>query len=345
MGSGPAGNGAISGYVRSLTTVGTDVYVGADMKNIAGIAQADNVARWNGTAWSALGSNAAGTDGWFPASTYIYALTGSGSKVYAAGGFLDAGGDPTADYIGVFDGSAWHPVGSNGAGNGPFNNEVHALTIFPATDPRRLYAGGSFTDAGGDPQADAMASFALTPVTPTPTPTPTPAPSPAPTPTPTPVPTPVPTPTPTPVPTPTPTPDTIRPKITTLRLSNIVLRPAPFGASVRAARARIGTIVSFTLSERGSVKFTVDRSTTGRTVKGKCVKTTSTNRGKPSCKRWVAVKGSFKVAGKKGTNKIEFRGRIGGRALSPGRYRLNARETDLAANTSTTRRTAFRIVR
>jgi hypothetical protein len=162
---------------------------------------------------------------------------------------------------------------------------------------------------------------------------------------PTPVPTPTPTPQPTPVATPTPTPDTTLPKITSLRMSNTVLRPAPSGASFRAARIRIGTIVSFTLSERGSVKFTVDRSTTGRTVKGKCVKTTSTNRSKPSCRRWVAVKGSFKVSGKQGLNKIEFRGRVGGRALSPGRYRLNARETDLAANTSLTRRTAFRIVR
>jgi hypothetical protein len=155
----------------------------------------------------------------------------------------------------------------------------------------------------------------------------------------------VPTPTPQPTPTPTPTPDTTPPRITSYRLSNTVLRPAPFGASWRAARVRIGTNVSFTLSEPGSVRFTVDRSTTGRSVKGKCVKTTSTNRSKPSCKRWAVVKGSFKVTGKKGLNKIEFRGRIGGRALSRGRYRLNARETDRAANRSLTRRTAFTVVR
>ena len=57
------------------------------------------------------------------------------------------------------------------------------------------------------------------------------------------------------------------------------------------------------------------------------------------------MKGSFTVTGKKGANRIELRGRIGGRTLAPGSYRLNARETDPAANRSPTKRTAFRIVR
>jgi hypothetical protein len=70
VGSGPACVcGAITDFVRSLTTIGTDLYVGTDAKDVAGIAQADNVARWNGTAWTAVGSDAAGTGGWFPTST------------------------------------------------------------------------------------------------------------------------------------------------------------------------------------------------------------------------------------------------------------------------------------
>jgi hypothetical protein len=148
-----------------------------------------------------------------------------------------------------------------------------------------------------------------------------------------------------PTPTPTPTPDTTNPTITALRLSRTTFRAASSGGPFRAARAAIGTDVSFTLSEPGSVRFTIDRSTTGRTVKGKCVKQTSKNRARPPCKRWLPVQGSFTVTGKKGLNKIELSGRIGGRTLSPGRYRLNARETDRAANRSTTKRTAFTIVR
>ena len=67
MGSGAGpGLGAVDSYVRSLATSGTDVYVGTDAVNVAQIANADHVARWNGSAWSAVGSNTAGTDGWFP---------------------------------------------------------------------------------------------------------------------------------------------------------------------------------------------------------------------------------------------------------------------------------------
>ncbi len=341
LGSGPACVcGAINDFVRSLTAVGTDVYVGTDAKDVAGIAQADNVARWNGSGWSALGSNAAGTSGWFPTTSYIYALTGFGSKVFAAGSFTDAGGDPTADHVAVFDGSAWHAVGSNGAGNGPWvSAEGHALEVFDraasASIPKRLFAGGNFTSAGGDTLARGIASFSLAAITPVPTPTPTP------------VPTPVATPTPMPQPTPTPTPtaDTTPPTITSLRLSRTTFRAAPSGAPFRAARAAIGTDVTFTLSEPGSVRFTIDRSAAGRTVKGKCVKPSSANRRRPACKRWLAVKGSFTVSGKKGVNRIELRGRIGGRTLKPGRYRLNARETDRAANRSATKRTTFTIVR
>ncbi len=56
MGSGPStGGGAVDDYVRSLASSGNDVYIGTDSLNVAGIAQADHVAKWNGSAWSALG--------------------------------------------------------------------------------------------------------------------------------------------------------------------------------------------------------------------------------------------------------------------------------------------------
>jgi hypothetical protein len=278
MGSGVnACSCALNGFVRSLTAVGTDIYVGTDAKAVGGIVQADNVVRWSGAAgaWSAVGSNAAGTGGWFPFTTTIYGLTSSGSKIYATGNFTDAGGDPAADNVAVFDGTAWHSVGSDGAGNGPWVGDGSSLAIFPAVEPRRLYAGGGFTSAGGDTQARGVASFSIAAVTPTPTPTPTPVP--------TPVATPVPTPQPTPVPTPTPTPDVTAPTISSLRLSRTTFRAALSGAPFRAARAPVGTFVSFTLSEPGSVRFTVDRSVAGRTVKSRCVKPSSSNRARPRC--------------------------------------------------------------
>jgi hypothetical protein len=156
MGSGAApGGGAVTGFVRALAANGTDVYVGTDSTNVAGIAQADHVVKWNGSAWSALSSNTGGTDGWFPTSSTINSLTASGSDVYAGGNFQNANGDPVADQIAHFDGSAWHPVGSNGAGNGPLDGNVTALGTFGG----QLVAGGSFTHGGGNPLASFAASF------------------------------------------------------------------------------------------------------------------------------------------------------------------------------------------
>ena len=156
MGTGPTGR-AVDDYVRSLAAHGTNVYIGTDAVNVAGIAQADHVARWNGTAWSALGANAAGTDGWFPSSSFIYALATYGSIVVAAGSFQNANGTAAADDIAYFDGTLWRPIGSNGAGNGPVTGNMNALGITLG----KVYLGGSFTTAGGDSFAQYLAAYAL----------------------------------------------------------------------------------------------------------------------------------------------------------------------------------------
>ena len=124
-----------------------------------------------------------------------------------------------------------------------------------------------------------------------------------------------------------------------------MFRAARSGPAFRAAAVPVGAKVTFTLSEAGSVRFEIERSSSGRRVEGKCVKPTSRNRARPSCKRWVVQKGSFTVKGKRGSNRIELRGRIGGRTLAPGAYRLVARETDAAGNPSPAKRTASSIVR
>ena len=135
-----------------------------------------------------MGSNTAGTDGWFPAGTNIYDLVSVGANVFATGTFQDANGDARADNIAWFDGANWRPVGSNGAGNGPWVGEGSALALVD----RQLYAAGNFTSAGGDNQAQSAASFGLSQIIAYPTPTVTPGPGPVPTPTVTPTPTPAP---------------------------------------------------------------------------------------------------------------------------------------------------------
>ena len=163
-------------FVRGLTAVGTDAYVGTEANDIAGIAQADHVAKWNGSAWSALGADTGGANGWFPATTSINALAGTGSYLFATGTFQNANGDARADNVAFFDGSDWHPVGSDGAGNGPWIGNGLALALVD----RQLYAAGNFTSAGGDTQAHSAASFSLTQIIAYPTPTVTPGPSPGP---------------------------------------------------------------------------------------------------------------------------------------------------------------------
>jgi hypothetical protein len=140
-----------------MASNGTDVYIGTDSVNVANIAQADHVARWNGSAWSALGANSAGTDGWLPTTAFIYALAAKGSQVVATGSFQNANGNPMADHIASFDGTTWKPLGSNGAGNGPWIGNGLAVAIIG----NEVYAGGNFTSAGGDPVASYIARYSL----------------------------------------------------------------------------------------------------------------------------------------------------------------------------------------
>ncbi|MDX6442668.1 MAG: hypothetical protein QOE43_2397 [Gaiellaceae bacterium] len=156
LGSGvSAGGGAVDDYVRSLGSNGNDVYIGTDSVNVAGIAQADHVAKWNGSAWSALGANAAGTDGWLPQTAFIYAIAATSSQVVVTGSFQNADGNATADHIASFAGGAWKPLGSDGAGNGPFIGNGLALAVVG----KDIYAGGNFTSAGGDGHASYIARF------------------------------------------------------------------------------------------------------------------------------------------------------------------------------------------
>lgn len=147
----------IGGIVRALAAKGTDVYVSSDGVNIGNDPKADHLVMWNGSAYSALGSDTAGTNGWFPSSAYIYSMTTTGGLLFATGSFQNANGNPRADVVAWFDGTSWRALGSNGAGDGPWVGEGSALAIFKG----QLYAGGNFTSAGGDTMAKFAASHSL----------------------------------------------------------------------------------------------------------------------------------------------------------------------------------------
>ena len=160
-GAGPC-SCAVDDFVRALASDGTNVYVGSDSNNIAGIVQADHVAKWNGSSWSALGSNAAGTDGYLPAVAPVDAVLSVGSHVYASGNWFNVGGDATSDFLADFDGTSWKPVGTNGAGDGALTAKGESLAMFGGV----LHVGGNFTKAGGDVLAQFVARFVGVPPAP-----------------------------------------------------------------------------------------------------------------------------------------------------------------------------------
>jgi hypothetical protein len=120
----------VNGDVNAIA-LGTNgsVYVGGKF-SIAGETAALNVAKWDGTSWSALGSGLSNT---------VRALAFYNNNLYAAGDFTSAGGIP-ANRIAKWDGTAWSALGAG------VNDVVQALTIDASG---AVYAGGSFTTAGG----------------------------------------------------------------------------------------------------------------------------------------------------------------------------------------------------
>lgn len=68
------------------------------------------------------------------------------------------------------------------------------------------------------------------------------------------------------------------------------------------------------------------------------------NREARRCTRYVLLSGSFGHQGQAGANSFVFPGRLRGRRLAPGRYRLRGEATNSAGSTSALKRIPFRIV-
>jgi hypothetical protein len=112
--------------------------------------------------------------------------------------------------------------------------------------------------------------------------------------------------------------DTDAPVVSGFRSTNKVFAVGPARTATLAAVR--GTRFRYTLSEGATATLKIKRRD-GRTV-GKLIR-----------------------SGRKGANTIRFSGRIGKRALKPGRYRAVLTAIDAAAHRSTAKRVSFRIVR
>jgi len=126
---------------------GPALYAGGWFTN-AGEVEAACIAKWNGTAWSALGS---GVNQRVRALTAYDDGTGRGPVLYAGGDFTIAGGKPVSR-LAKWDGTDWSSPGG-GVHSGTSSSTVYAfvaVTEEPGAIPA-LYVGGSFRTAGTTP--------------------------------------------------------------------------------------------------------------------------------------------------------------------------------------------------
>ena len=140
---------ALNGIFNAMIADGTNIYAGGVI-NIGVDPTNHNVIQCSGTNWEyvgdGLGNGLAGGEVW--------ALAKAGGDLYAGGSFTYAGiGDnENVQRIAKLDpiSGTWQPVG-----NGITNGTVYAI----AGVGNNLYIGGSFTNAGGNPQANYIAEL------------------------------------------------------------------------------------------------------------------------------------------------------------------------------------------
>jgi hypothetical protein len=148
VGGGVTGD-SLTASINTIAVSGSDAYIGGNFF-AAGATAANNIVRWNGSQWLALGR---GVDGClnpnpnFPCSPYVATIAVKGNDLYAGGRFTAAGG-VSANNIARWDGERWHALG----------NGANGLVLKLAVHGDWIYAGGTFTEIDGV-KANGIARF------------------------------------------------------------------------------------------------------------------------------------------------------------------------------------------
>jgi hypothetical protein len=145
-----------------------------------------------------------------------------------------------------------------------------------------------------------------------------------------------------PAPTPASTPAPPTPTLSSLSLTPSRFRTANIGGAIISAakKAPVGSRVQYELNVSATVQFSVQRLGKGRKVGKRCVALNRSNRERKACRLAPRQIGKpFAHLGAAGPNRFTFTGRLGGKALSPGSYRL------VGQLGSSTRSAPFTIVR
>ncbi len=145
-------------------------------------------------------------------------------------------------------------------------------------------------------------------------------------------------------------PDTLAPVVSNFGLTNnpfVVSRSKTptFGFSTAKKRKhKKGTTFRYTLSESATVKIAIARGRSGRRKGKRCVAPTHKLRKARKCVR-LSLQGTLTRTSHKGANRVAFSGRIGSKALKPGRYQATLTATDGAKNKSKPKTITFSIVK
>ena len=133
LGDGIFGFNGPTAEASALAVYDGDLIVGGNYDLFLQGPNANNIARWDGSAWHRLGDGMGGVT--IPA---VVALTVHEGDLIAGGAFLTAGGQD-ANRVARWDGTEWHPLG------GGFPDIVRDLEVHD----NALIAGGSFLPVGG----------------------------------------------------------------------------------------------------------------------------------------------------------------------------------------------------
>ncbi|MDO8631041.1 MAG: hypothetical protein Q7R41_11165, partial [Phycisphaerales bacterium] len=138
MGTGVSGVVIGSPSVKALTTYGGDLIAAGSFTRADG-SSANNIARWDGSAWHPLGGGITRSNSY----AYVNSLIVYKGDLIAGGYFDTAGGSP-AKGIARWDGSDWWDMGG-GVDDPPYTPSVKALIVANGD----LIVGGDFLLAGG----------------------------------------------------------------------------------------------------------------------------------------------------------------------------------------------------
>jgi hypothetical protein len=126
--------GGTNGPIYAMTVYKNELYVGGRFTTAGGVS-AHNIAKWNGTAWSALGEGTAKNVSY--GDSAVFCLTTYHDTLYA-GGYFDKAGGLNTPRIAKWDGAAWHAVTDSTYGF--MGQWIKCMAVYKD----KLFVGGDF---------------------------------------------------------------------------------------------------------------------------------------------------------------------------------------------------------